>query len=202
MPVASKKVRKIFVLDTSVILYDHNAIMNFEEHDVAIPIPVLEELDEFKKGSDTKNFEAREFIRMLDKKAENKSLTDWISLDGPKLGKFRVIMDTPGLGVDATSIYGAGKMDHKILNAALYLKEQEPHRPVILVTKDINLRLKAKALNVQAEDYLTGKVKESDTVFTGRAELDGFPEKLLQTLYEQKSVLIAVSYTHLRAHET
>ena len=76
--------RKIFVLDTSVILYDHNAIMNFEEHDVAIPIPVLEELDEFKKGSDTKNFEAREFIRMLDKKAENKQLTDWISLNGEK----------------------------------------------------------------------------------------------------------------------
>ena len=75
MPAAPKKIRKIFVLDTSVILYDHNAIMNFEEHDVAIPIPVLEELDEFKKGSDTKNFEAREFIRMLDKKAENKSLT-------------------------------------------------------------------------------------------------------------------------------
>ncbi|MFY9518214.1 MAG: PIN domain-containing protein, partial [Schleiferiaceae bacterium] len=98
MPAAPKKIRKIFVLDTSVILYDHNAIMNFEEHDVAIPIPVLEELDEFKKGSDTKNFEAREFIRMLDKKAENKSLTDWIALNGPKRGKFRVVMDTPGLG--------------------------------------------------------------------------------------------------------
>jgi PhoH-like ATPase len=58
----------------------------------------------------------------------------------------------------------------------------------VLVTKDINLRLKAKALNVAAEDYLTGKVKETDTVFTGRAELDGFPEKQLQTLYEQKRV--------------
>ncbi len=68
-----KTIRKIFVLDTSVILYDHNAIMNFEEHDVAIPIPVLEELDEFKKGSDIKNFEAREFIRLLDKKAEKRN---------------------------------------------------------------------------------------------------------------------------------
>jgi len=193
MPAAPKKVNKIFVLDTSVILYDHNAIMNFEEHDVAIPIPVLEELDEFKKGSDTKNFEAREFIRMLDKKAENKSLTDWIALNGPKRGKFRVVMDTPGLGVDATAVYGKGKNDHKILNAALYLQEQEPKRPVVLVTKDINLRLKAKALNVAAEDYLTGKVKESDTVFTGRAELDGFPEKSLQTMYEQKHVPMDLS---------
>ena len=193
MPAAPRKVKKIFVLDTSVILYDHNAIMNFEEHDVAIPIPVLEELDEFKKGSDTKNFEAREFIRMLDKKAENKSLTDWIALNGPKRGKFRVVMDTPGLGVDATAVYGKGKNDHKILNAALYLQEQEPKRPVVLVTKDINLRLKAKALNVAAEDYLTGKVKESDTVFTGRAELDGFPEKSLQTMYEQKHVPMDLS---------
>jgi PhoH-like ATPase len=188
MPAAPKKIRKIFVLDTSVILYDHNAIMNFEEHDVAIPIPVLEELDEFKKGSDTKNYEAREFIRMLDKKAEHKSLTDWIALNGPKRGKFRVVMDTPGLGVDATAVYGKGKNDHKILNAALYLQEQEPNRPVVLVTKDINLRLKAKALNVAAEDYLTGKVKETDTVFTGRSELESFPEKQLQTLYEQKRV--------------
>jgi len=178
--------RKIFVLDTSVILYDHNAIMNFEEHDVAIPIPVLEELDEFKKGSDTKNFEAREFIRMLDKKAENKQLTDWISLNGEKRGKFRVIMATPGLNVDATEIYGKGKNDHSILNAALFLQEKEPKRPVILVTKDINLRLKAKALNLHAEDYLTGRVKESNTRFSGRSELQNFPVKHIQNLYDKK----------------
>ena len=178
--------RKIFVLDTSVILYDHNAIMNFEEHDVAIPIPVLEELDEFKKGSDTKNFEAREFIRMLDKKAENKQLTDWISLNGEKRGKFRVIMATPGLNVDATEIYGKGKNDHSILNAALFLQDKEPKRPVILVTKDINLRLKAKALNLHAEDYLTGRVKESNTRFSGRSELQNFPVKYIQNLYDKK----------------
>ncbi len=188
MPKVTKPVKKIFVLDTSVILYDHHAIMNFEEHDVAIPIPVLEELDEFKKGSDTKNFEAREFIRMLDKKAADKPLTDWIDLNGGKRGKFRVIMATPRLDVDATEIYGKGKNDHKIINAALYLQMEEPDRPVILVTKDINLRLKAKALNVAAEDYLTGKVKETDTRFTGRGEIGAFPPKALQTLYESKSV--------------
>ncbi|CAI8300069.1 MAG: PhoH-like protein [Owenweeksia sp. TMED14] len=189
-----KAYRKIFVLDTSVILYDHNAIMNFEEHDVAIPIPVLEELDEFKKGSDTKNFEAREFIRMLDKKAENKKLTDWISLNGDKRGKFRVIMATPGLLVDATEIYGKGKNDHSILNAALFLQETEKDRPIILVTKDINLRLKAKALNLQAEDYLTGRVKESDTRFSGRSELLNFPVSYFKRLFENKSVAIDPSH--------
>ena len=183
-----KTIRKIFVLDTSVILYDHNAIMNFEEHDVAIPIPVLEELDEFKKGSDIKNFEAREFIRLLDKKAEKKKLTDWISLNGEKRGKFRVIMATPGLNVDATEIYGKGKKDHSILNAALFLQEKQPDRPVILVTKDINLRLKAKGLDIHAEDYLTGRVKESNNRFSGRSEHSKFSEKDLQVLFEQKNL--------------
>ena len=61
----SKKEKKIFVLDTSVIIYEHNSILNFDEHDVGIPITVLEELDNFKKGNDTKNFEAREFIRLI-----------------------------------------------------------------------------------------------------------------------------------------
>ena len=183
-----KMIRKIFVLDTSVILYDHNAIMNFEEHDVAIPIPVLEELDEFKKGSDIKNFEAREFIRLLDKKAQKKKLTDWISLNGEKRGKFRVIMATPGLNVDATEIYGKGKKDHSIFNAALFLQEKQPDRPVILVTKDINLRLKAKGLDIHAEDYLTGRVKESNNRFSGRSEHSKFSEKDLQVLFEQKNL--------------
>ncbi len=95
--VARKKIsdenRKVFVLDTSVILYDHNAIKNFQEHDVAIPITVLEELDNFKKGNDTINFEAREFIRFLDKLSGQYTLQDWIPLNGPTKGKFRVIMN-------------------------------------------------------------------------------------------------------------
>ena len=67
----AKKKKKIFVLDTSVILYNHNSINSFEDNNIAIPISVLEELDNFKKGNETKNFEAREFIRILDKLSEN-----------------------------------------------------------------------------------------------------------------------------------
>src|SRR5213592_4054156 len=84
---------KIFVLDTSVILYDHNAIKNFQEHDVAIPITVLEELDNFKKGKDTINFEAREFIRFLDKLSGEYTLSYWIPINGPRRGNFKVIMN-------------------------------------------------------------------------------------------------------------
>ena len=78
---------KIFVLDTSVILFDHHAIFSFKEHDVAIPIHVLEELDNFKRGNDTKNFEAREFIRMIDKLSGSLTLNDWLPLSGTKKGK-------------------------------------------------------------------------------------------------------------------
>ena len=80
-----KEVRKIFVLDTSVIIYDHNAINEFDEHDVAIPITVLEELDNFKKGNDSKNFAAREFIRQLDEMAGTKTLQQWIAIPGSTL---------------------------------------------------------------------------------------------------------------------
>ena len=88
----SRKEKKIFVLDTSVILYSHDSILNFAEHDIGIPITVLEELDQFKKGNDTKNFEAREFTRLLDKLAEGQMLQDWIPLNGKTKGKFKVLI--------------------------------------------------------------------------------------------------------------
>ena len=184
-----KNSKKIFVLDTSVILFDHASIMNFAEHDVAIPIPVLEELDEFKKGHDSKNFEAREFIRFLDKKARNKSLTEWISLNGPTRGNFKVIMSTSNPGRDAEKIYTGNKMDHKILNAALRLQEEEKCE-VILVTKDVNLRLKAKALDLPAEDYQTGKVEDISNFFTGKETVSGITQKDVDAMYKDRGFLL------------
>src|SRR5688500_19190279 len=86
--------RKIFVLDTSVIIYDHTAIRNFAEHDVVIPITVLEELDNFKKGNDTKNYAAREFIRYVDMLSGHNTLQDWTSINGPTRGKFKIELKT------------------------------------------------------------------------------------------------------------
>src|SRR6187401_1690769 len=94
----TKKEKKIFVLDTSVIIYEHNSILNFDEHDIGIPITVLEELDNFKKGNDTKNFEAREFIRLIDKLAKGQMLHHWNPLNGKTKGTFKVLMDTGGNG--------------------------------------------------------------------------------------------------------
>ena len=151
------KKQKIFVLDTSVLLHDHQSITTFEDNNVAIPITVLEELDKFKVGNDTKNFCAREVIRFIDRLSGNGGLQDWISL-GKGKGVFKVIMEQKPKKIDAETVYAEGKNDHKIINAALYLKENEPKKAVTLVTKDINLRIKAKALGVIAEDYETGKV--------------------------------------------
>ncbi len=98
------KKNKLFVLDTSVLLHDHDAIMNFERHDVAIPITVLEELDKFKIGNDTKNFSAREVIRFIDKISVNGGLQHWISL-GPNLGSFRVLLEN-GIPIGDITSYG------------------------------------------------------------------------------------------------
>ncbi|NVJ86674.1 MAG: PhoH family protein [Algoriphagus sp.] len=180
----SDKDRKIFVLDTSVILYAHNSIMNFAEHDVVIPITVLEELDQFKKGNDTKNFEAREFIRLLDKLSQDHMIHEWTPLNGKTKGNFKVLMN-PDNKLNANVIFGEEKNDHKILNAALYLKEHEKNRRVILVSKDINLRLKAKSLEIHAEDYETGKIKNIDELEnTGTYILEDVNIEAINTLYE------------------
>jgi PhoH-like ATPase len=180
---AKKIDRKIFVIDTSAILFDHNAIHNFKEHDVAIPITVLEEIDRFKKGNDVINFEAREFIRNIDKMSGEFSLQDWIPLNGPTKGKFKVLMHEKA-GVDANQVFGEKKADHNILNAALHLKEQSPERKIILVSKDINLRLKAKSLNLQAEDYNTGKVKDIEGLYTGKTIIENVNKKFIDMIYK------------------
>lgn len=182
------KTKKIFVLDTSVILYDHNSLDHFEEHDVAIPIQVLEELDNFKKGNDSKNFEAREFIRFLDGKFGSNFLTDWTSLNGGSKGKLKIIMSADNTPVDAMDLFDSHKNDHKILNAALALQEEEPDKKVVLVTKDIALRLKARSLNIHAEDYETGKIKDISNLYTGKRLIEGVEEAVIDHLFEKGSM--------------
>ena len=176
--------KKIFVLDTSVILYNHDAISNFEDNDVAIPITVLEELDDFKKGNDTINFEAREFIRTLDRLSGSGTLQDWLPLTKSKGGKFKVVMNEKSI-VDARLIFDDNKPDHRILNAALALTQEFPDRKVILVSKDINLRLKAKSLNLPAEDFLTGKIKDLDGLYSGKTFIDHLHEGVIDSIYEK-----------------
>jgi PhoH-like ATPase len=169
------------------LLHDFDAIVNFKEHYVAIPITVLEELDKFKIGNDTKNFSAREVIRFIDKLSGSGSLQEWITL-GKTLGKFKVVMDEQPSGMNAEKVYAMGKNDHKIINAALNLMEAEPKRIVVLVTKDINLRIKAKALGVVAEDYETGKVNAQEIETAGKYGIDGIDSEVIREIFTRGSI--------------
>ncbi|MFN5370657.1 MAG: PhoH family protein [Bacteroidia bacterium] len=184
MAARKPKQQKIFVLDTSVILYNHSAIYSFDDNDVAIPITVLEELDNFKKGNDTKNFEAREFIREMDRLSGNYNLTEWLPM-GKKLGRFKVVMNTRLQGLDAVRILGEDKGDHRIINSALALAEENKDCKVILVTKDINLRLKAKSLNLNAEDFETGKIKDVDSLYSGKSIFHGVSVGVIEQIYSE-----------------
>jgi len=181
---------KIFVLDTSVILYDFNALQSFEEHDVAIPITVLEELDQFKKGNSVLNLQAREFIRQLDRLSTRNMLHEWIPLNGPSRGKLRVVSDENG-HLDAGDVFGSRKADHRILNTVMALAKAEPGRRVILVSKDINLRLKARALNLPAEDYETVKIKDLDHLPKGKGEVEVADPAVIDRLYREEFVAVS-----------
>ncbi|TXC82118.1 PhoH family protein [Luteibaculum oceani] len=182
----TKKTKKLFVLDTSVILHDHRSIHEFEEHDVAIPIMVLEELDNFKRGNESKNFEAREFIRIIDRLSEKNTLNNWITLDQKRQSRFKIHFTKK---MESTAERSMGqKADHKILDAALELQEENKDRITVLVTKDINLRLKAKALGLQAEDYETGKVKVEMETFKGIETInDADPDAIRQVFKDKVS---------------
>jgi PhoH-like ATPase len=177
--------KKIFVLDTSVLLHDHHSIVKFEENDVVIPITVLEELDKFKVGNEIKNFEARECIRFIDKMSEQYTLNDWIPIKNGKRGRLRIQMQTElELSEDATKIFSSAKNDHLILNVAVELKYKYPKIKVVLVSKDINLRLKAKALNILAEDYKHGKVNDQMIAYSGITTIENAEALVIRKLYQ------------------
>ncbi len=179
-----KSPTKIFVLDTSVLLFNSSSIRHFEDNDIIIPISVLEEVDNFKKGNDTINFEARQFIRDLDELSGVDTLNEWTDL-GEKLGALKVEM-TETSTPDACKIFGEDKADHRILNAATYTQTKYPDRKVILVSKDINLRIKAKSLNITAEDYEHGKVKlGSSDIYMGKTTLADIDKAVIDKIYNE-----------------
>lgn len=180
----AKKQNKIFVLDTSVLLYDYDAVKNFQKNDIAIPITVLEELDTFKKGNNVINLHAREFIRYLDKISDKNMLQNWIPLNGQTHGKLRVLQDEDS-STDAQKVFGNQKNDHRILNATLKLMEEESEKKVILVSKDINLRIKARSLNITAEDYETVRVKNIDQLYKGTTEVKYDDADIINEFYQK-----------------
>ncbi len=181
-----QKLPKIFVLDTNVILHDFQAIHNFQENDIVIPIAVIEELDKFKKGNETLNYNAREFIREMDKISDNQLFGEGIRI-GKGKGLIKVEMGHPFSDEMAESLF-EDTQDHRILATTQWLAQQKSDREVILVSKDINLRMKAKALHLMAQDYLSDKVatEKLDNISREVKTIEGVSEDVIQKLFYQE----------------
>ena len=173
---SSKKPTKLFVLDTNVMLHDPTCLYRFQEHDIYLPMATLEELDHNKKGMTEVARNARQVTRFLD---EIVSSSEMHIQDGAPLAEHshkaatgRLFLQTHPITSDVTSVLPFSKVDNQILGVVAFLKEQQPERQVILVSKDINMRIKARALEIPAEDYFNDKVLEdTDLLYAGVLEL-------------------------------
>ena len=184
--------RKYFVLDTNVILHDYKSIYNFEENDVVIPITVLEELDKFKKGTDLINFQAREFMRELDKISGDVLQASGIEL-GDGLGKL-FIETGKKFSDEMQASFTEKTADHKILAVANYYHKEFKDRETVLVTQDINFRMKAKSLGIKSQDYETGKVVNLEALEKGIRIIKDIDNETISKLYKATE---EVSNTHL-----
>jgi len=179
---------KIFVLDTNVILHDHTCIYQFQDNDIILPITVLEELDKFKRGNDLINYQAREFVRVLDEIVGDELFNGGKSL-GKGKGKLRIETGKPFSEAMKTS-FREDIPDHRILAIADYTSKTYQNRKTILVSKDINLRMKAKSLGIKAEDYKTDQVTDESVLDKTITTFENFDDNLIDQLYEQSSVAV------------
>ncbi|HLN56408.1 MAG TPA: PhoH family protein [Bacteroidales bacterium] len=174
--------KKLFIIDTNVLLHDYLCIYNFEENDVIIPIVVLEELDKFKRGNDLINFHAREFTRELDKLSGDMLLTANIPL-GEGRGNLHIETGKE-FSERVNASFPEKTPDHRILAIADYVCNINKDKCVVLITKDINLRMKAKSLGIMAQDYQNDKVANIDDLYKGITVMEGIDPSLISKLYE------------------
>ena len=173
---------KIFVLDTNVILHDYRALRRFQDNNIVIPIAVVEELDKFKKGNDALAFNARGFMREIDRITEGRSFGRNGLPVGKGLGLVKVEPNHP-FSAEYAQMFVDDIPDHRILATAMWVRDNNPGVFVALVTKDVNLRLKAKAAGMEVQDYLTDKVEES-RIENSLKEVQSrsLPQELMQEL--------------------
>src|ERR1035437_6234499 len=182
---------KVFVIDTNVILHDHECIYNFDDNDVVIPITVLEELDKFKRGNDQLNFQARQFVRVLDEIVGNELFNGGVSL-GQGKGKLTIETGKP-FSDKLKESFREDIPDHRILAITEYIRDKFKTRKVVLVTKDVNLRLKAKSLHIESEDYKNDKVEDINVLYLGIRESKDFDDNLIAKLYENNFLTLEES---------
>lgn len=182
---------KIFVLDTNIVLHDYKAIRKFQDNDIVIPIAVLEELDKFKKGTDALSFNARGFMRDIDRLTEGKMFGKSGVPIGKGLGNIKIEPNHP-FPDSMKDLFHDDIQDHRILATAIWVRDNNPDRFVALVTKDINLRMKAKAAGMVAQDYLTDRVEEDKVEFSQKEVqfVDSLPDDVMQELAYGKDNVI------------
>ncbi len=177
---------KIFILDTNVILHDHTCIYQFQDNDIILPITVLEELDKFKRGNDLINYQAREFVRVLDEIVGDELFNGGKSL-GKGKGKLRIETGKP-FTEELKASFREDIPDHRILAIAEHTTKTYPKRKTILVSKDINLRMKAKSLGISAEDYKTDQVTDQNVLDKTLRTFENFDDTIIALLYDQGSL--------------
>ncbi|WP_373499434.1 PhoH family protein [Desulfococcus sp.] len=176
------KKKKLFILDTNVILHDSSCIYHFEKHDLVIPITVIEELDQFKRGNETINIQARMFLRSLDAISTDKIFNGGIPIS-PDNGRIRIQLERE-FHEKLAANFSAHKPDHHILNTAYQLAQEHAPGRVILVTKDVNLRMKAKSIGLMAEDYTSDHVKDLSGLYQGKRIQEKIAESVIDQLYQ------------------
>jgi PhoH-like ATPase len=176
--------KKNFVLDTNVVLHDYACVKNFQENDIYLPIVVLEELDKFKKGNEQINYNAREFVRFLDKITDEKLFTEGTSL-GP--GKGRLFIPTRIMeSKKVRETFPDRKPDNEILGVADYLSSTKLGMKTILVTKDVNLRMKARSLGIPVEDYINDKVDNAVLFEKSNEVFESIDPALIDNIYSTR----------------
>lgn len=191
--------RKTFILDTNVILHDPTCIHQFQNNDIVIPLTVIEEMDHFKRGSQVINLNAREFARTLDSLTGNSIFNGGVSL-GEGKGKVQIAI-AKGLSPEIQEVFREDKPDHRILSIAYDLHKAGNRKPVVLVTKDVNMRMKAKALGIRAEDYTTDRVRSIESLYSGKEIVEEVDDERVNALYHAPFEIPAEPLSQLHKFE-
>jgi PhoH-like ATPase len=168
-------VKKNYILDTNVLLHDPNSLLSFQENQILLPIEVIEEIDRFKREGTELGQNARSVSRQLDALRGHGRLSEGVDL--PNGGRLRIVF-APKNGNGGPAFVNGHSVDSRIIASALRIRDEQPGVPAILVTKDINLRIRADALGLEAEDYETGRIQLQD-LYSGMFDRAVTGEKLL-----------------------
>ena len=175
--------KKIFVLDTNVILHDATCIQNFEDNEVVIPISALEELDQFKRGNEQIHYNAREFLRLLDELSIDSNSNELNQPDG----KIKVVVNH-NWHPDVEKTFKEDCPDHRIINCAFKLHEENLDKQLVLVSKDTNMRLKARSLGLMAEDYTTDTIEDVNHIYLGNRLIENVSSEEIDMIYNADGV--------------